>query len=313
MKRFNKAPKSLVALAAAFALAGCEDLLDVNNPNNLVEESIRQEAAASAVVNGALSLTADAVSNMWQVYLVPTDEFYWIGSRDAWLSLDQGFLSDPNNEFTDAAFPNLGQARWMGDEAIEILTEHVANKPNNASFKRDLARANLFSGLTYMVIGEVQEDFAFSDKTEDGAPVGPSNMSQVLDGAISRLDKAVQLFGELGDADMVLTARGIRARAKHSRAVWNKLNPSANTSAPYVDAGTDDAAFVIANASADWMYSLTYSSGTLQNDFSSNVNDRKENQIDKSLVTINSANDVSGIALMDPIDNIEDPVVTARV
>ena len=302
-----------VVLAAAFALGGCDNLLDVNNPNNLVEESIRQEAAASAVVNGALTLTADAVSNIWQPYLVASDEFYWIGSRDAWLSIDQGFLSDVNNELTDAAFPNLGQARWMGDEAIEILEEHVTANPNSSSFKSDLARANLFSGIMYMVIGEVQEDFAFSDKTEDGPPVGPANMSTVLDGAISRLDRAVTLFGELGNSDMVLASRAVRARAKHSRAVWDKLNPSANTSAPLVSAGTDDAAFVVANAPAEWTYGFTYTSGTTANDFASWVNDRKENQLDLSLVTVDAANDVSGIALRDPIDDVADPVVTAKV
>lgn len=304
---------SMVALAAALALTGCDNLLDVNNPNNLVEESIRQEAAASAVVNGALSLTASSISQVWQPYLVASDELYWIGSRDAWLSLDQGFLSDPNNEFTDGAFPSMGQARWMGDEAIEILEGHVSENPNSSSFKRDLARANMFSGVMYMVIGEIQEDFAFSDKTEDGPPVGPSNMSTVLDGAIARFDRAVSLFGELGDADHVLAARALRARAKHSRAVWGKINPSANTSAPFVDAGADDAGFVVANASADWTYNFTYSAGTITNSMASWVNDRKENQIDKSLVTVNAANDVSGIALMDPIDNVVDPVVTAKV
>lgn len=304
---------SVVALAAALALTGCDNLLDVDNPNNLVEESIRQRAAASAVVNGALSLTASSISQVWQPYLVASDEFYWIGSRDAWLGLDQGFVADANNEFTDAAFPSMGQARWMGDEAIKILEKHVADLPNDKAMKRDLARANLFSGIMYMVIGEIQEDFAFSNKTQDGAPVGPANMSKVLDDAIKRLDKAAQLFGELGATQDVLTTRAVRARAKHSRAVWNKLNPAANTSAPYVDGGADDAAFVVANAAADWVYGFTYSSGTVGNTMASNVNDRKENQIDRSLVTVNAANDVSGIALRDPIDNVLDPVVTAKV
>ncbi len=303
----------VVALFAALSVSACDSLLDVDNPNSLVEESIRQEAAANAVVNGALSLTADALSNMWQVYLVPTDEFYWIGSRDAWGSLDQGFIGDANNEFTDAAFPNLAQARWMADEAVEILTEHNANDPSNTGMKTDLARANLYSGIVYMTVGEVQEDFAFSDKREDGAPVGPTNMQSVFDQAISRLDAAVSGFTELGDSDNLLRARAVRARAKHSRAVWDKIKPTPNTSSPYVAAGNDDAAFVVANASSDWKYEFTYSAGTLTNDFSQNVNDRKENQMDLSLVTVNAANDVSGIALRDPIDDIEDPVVTAKV
>ena len=309
----NRLKASAIALLATASLTGCDSLLDVDNPNNLVEESIRQEAAASAVVNGALSLTASSISQVWQPYLVASDEFYWIGSRDAWLSIDQGFLSDPNNEFTDGAFPSMGQARWMGDEAIEILEGHVAENPASTNFKNDLARANMFSGIMYMVIGEIQEDFAFSDKTEDGPPVGPANMSTVLDGAISRFDRAVTLFGELGNAEAVLNARALRARAKHSRAVWSKLNPTPNTSAPFVDAGADDAAFVVANAAADYRYSFTYSAGTVDNSIASWVNDRKENQIDLTIVNVDAANDVSGVAITDPIDNVVDPAATAQI
>ena len=58
-----KAPA--VMLAATVALTGC-DLQDVSNPNNLVEASIRNEAAASAVVNGSLALVSSSISQSWQ-------------------------------------------------------------------------------------------------------------------------------------------------------------------------------------------------------------------------------------------------------
>ncbi len=314
----NRIKTSAVALVATMTLAGCDSLLDVNNPNNLVEESIRQESAANAVVNGALSLTAQAVGQMWPNVLIASDEFFWIGSRDAWLSLDQGFLSDINNEMVDGAFPQVGAARWMADEAIEILEEHVAEKPASAAFRKDLARANFFSGIMYMIIGETQEDFAFSDKTEAGAPVGPSQMFTVLDGAISRFDKAVSLAQDLGESDLLLNATAMRARAKHSRAVWDKIKPSPKLSDPLVAStgAKADALAAIAMAggdAADWSYSFTYSNGTVGNAMANWVNDRKENQLDRSLVELNAANDVVGIALRDPIDDIPDPALTRIV
>lgn len=305
-----KTPGTL--LAALLVLTGC-DILDVNNPNNLVEESIRQEAAASAVANGSLSLVARAVSSTWQPYLVASDEFYWIGSRDAWLSLDQGFVDDPLNEFIDGPYPAMAQARWMSDESIEILTEHVANNPNSTSMKSDLARANLFSGIIYMVIGETQEDVTFSDKTEDGPPVGPSNMFQVLDGAISRLDAAISGAQAVGDSDLALRAQAVRARAHQSRAIWDAINPSPSGSGLVnATAAAADAGAVITGAggaSADWTYNLTYSSGTVGNDMAGWVNDRKENQVDLSIVTVDAANDINGIALKDPIDGVDDPAI----
>lgn len=309
MKNRIKAP--VIALAAAVTLSGC-GLLDVDNPNNLVEASIRQEAAASAVANGALSLVSSAVSQSWQPYLVASDEMYWIGSRDAWLSLDKGFVSDPLNEFIDGPYPQLNRARWMSDNAIEILTGHAAEN-NSTQMQTDLARANLFSGIIYMVIGEIQEDFTFSNKTEDGPAVGPSNMFQVLDGAISRLDAAISGANAVGDADLAMKAQAVRMRAHQSRAIWDAINPSPSGSGLVNSASAgSDASAVITSAggnTADWTYNLTYSSGTVTNSMASWVNDRKENQIDLSIVSVDAANDIDGIALKDPIDGVDDPAV----
>ena len=309
MKNRVKAP--VLAVMAAVTLSGCGDLLDVNNPNNLVEASIRNKAAASAVVNGAEALVASAISQIWQPYLVASDEIYWIGSRDAWLSLDQGFINDPNNEFTDGAFPSVGQARWMADEAVEILTEHVAEDP---SFGGELARANYYAGVIYMVIGEVMNDFAFSDKTEDGPPVGEGNMFTVLDQAITYFDAAVSGAQAAGNGSLAMQAQAARARAKHSRAVWDKIKPTPNTAAPLVSSASaaQDALAVIGAAggvTADVSWGFTYSAGTVTNSMASWINDRKENQIDLSIVTVDAANDINGIAMKDPIDGVDDPAV----
>lgn len=305
-----------IVLVSTLALGACDGLLDVNNPNNLVESSIQAPAAASAVANGALARVSRAVSYIWQPYAVAADEFYWIGSRDAWLSLDQGFLSDPNNEFTDAAFPPLGDARWMADEAVDILKGHVATTPTN-KMKLDLARAQLFAGIIYMVIGEVQEDFAFSDKTQDGPPVGPANMYTVLDKSIAYFTDAINGAKAVGNKDLELKATALRARAKHSRKIWDQINPSPKAGSGFVDGGaTADALAAIGLAggvTADWQYDLTYSSTTVSNDLADWINDRKENQVDLSLVSINASRDVAAITVQDPIDKIADPAFTKRL
>lgn len=303
------------ALAAIPAVSAC-GLLDVTNPNDLVEDDIRKIEAAAAVVNGTLTLVSSSVSQSWQPYLVTSDELYWIGSRDSWLQLDKGFIDDPLNEFIDGPFPDMGQSRWMSDLAIEILTEHVANADKPAvkdAMAGHLARANLYSGIIYTVIGEIQEDFAFSNKKEAGAPVGAGSMHTVLDKAIERLNSAVTSFQQLGNADMAMNAVAVRARARHSRAVWDAINPSPSGSGLVnsAGAGTDAAAVIEAAGGneADWLYNLTYSSASATNSMASWVNDRKENQVDLSIVTVNAANDIDGIALKDPIDDVDDPSV----
>ena len=311
----NRIKASVLTVVTALTLSGCGDLLDVNNPNNLVEESISQAAAASAVVNGSLSLVSSAISQIWQPYLVTSDEVYWIGSRDAWLALDQGFIGNPENEFSDGAFPSVGRGRWMADQAIKILQGHVAEDP---SFAYDLARAHHFAGIMYTVIGEVMEDFAFSDKTESGAPVGPGNMSSVLNTGIGYLDKAITSYESLGNADRAVAAKAMRARAHQSRAIWDVINPTASGTFTTVNASAAaaDANAVLTAAggnSADIEYDLVYSSGSQTNSMGGWINDRKENQYSTQLVTLDANNNRTGVAMMDPIDNIVDPAVTKRM
>lgn len=311
----NRIKASVLTVVTALTLSGCGDLLDVNNPNNLVEESISQAAAASAVVNGSLSLVSSAISQIWQPYLVTSDEVYWIGSRDAWLALDQGFIGNPENEFSDGAFPSVGRGRWMADQAIKILQGHASGDP---SFNYDLARANHFAGIMYTVIGEVMEDFAFSDKTESGAPVGPGNMSSVINSGISYLDAAISSYESLGNADRAVAAKAMRARAHQSRAIWDVINPTASGTFTTVNASAAaaDAQAVITAAggnSADVEYDLVYSSGSQTNSMGGWINDRKENQYSTQLVTLDANNNRTGVAMMDPIDNIVDPAVTKRM
>ena len=311
----NRIKASVLTVVTALTLSGCGDLLDVNNPNNLVEESISQAAAASAVVNGSLSLVSSAISQIWQPYLVTSDEVYWIGSRDAWLALDQGFIGNPENEFSDGAFPSVGRGRWMADQAIKILQGHASGDP---SFNYDLARANHFAGIMYTVIGEVMEDFAFSDKTESGAPVGPGNMSSVLNSGISYLDAAISSYESLGNADRAVAAKAMRARAHQSRAIWDVINPTASGTFTTVNASAAaaDAQAVITAAggnSADVEYDMVYSSGSQTNSMGGWINDRKENQYSTQLVTLDANNNRTGVAMMDPIDNIVDPAVTKRM
>jgi len=296
------------ALALGFALPAC-NILDVNNPNNLTEGSIEAPTAATALVNGAQAAVWRGIAVQWLGYHMATDEIVWIGSRDAWGQLDQGFVSNPANEFTDASFPTMAQARWLADRAATILDGHVANTPTTA-MKTDQARAYLMAGLIYTVIGETQEDFVFSDKTDAGPAIGPTKMSTVLDEAIKKLDKAVTVATEVGDAEMLTRALAIRARAKHSRAIWDKVKPSLAAQPLVSSAGASaDANAVLARVNADWRYQMGFSSATLSNYMASEINSRGEQQFDTTtIIQVNRAapKTILGVKLQDPIDQAPD-------
>jgi hypothetical protein len=317
MRHRIKAP--VLTVAATIALSGC-DLLDVNNPNSLTEESVALEAAATGVTNGSLRMVADAYSEVVQTVGVAADEFFWTGSRDGWNTLDQGLINDPLNEFIDAAFPEVGVGVWMARNAVDILTGHVANNPGDDAFALDLARAQLFRGIILTVTGETQEDMTFSDKMESGPPVGPDNMSTVLDDAIASLDEAVAGFAALGEGGLETRARAVRARAHMSRAIWDQLNPSASVAgAISFDAALADANAVLADVgTADWLYTLDYDANSSDCSVCGWVNNRGENQVEETLVELTTAGTGADgrtgvVALLDPVTGNRDPAVATFV
>ena len=143
--RWRVAP--LLALWLGIGLAGCDSLIDVDNPNNVLGDDLLNPTAAAAVVNGALFTVQRGYGYVLAPYSQVSGELEWIGSRDAWFELQLGTPENPANEFTDAAFPFMAQGRWMADEAIEILVEH--NNTGDLEDVNDLARAYLYAAISY--------------------------------------------------------------------------------------------------------------------------------------------------------------------
>lgn len=312
-----KAP--VMATAVAVLLSGC-NILDVENPNNLVEESVQLEAGANGVVNGSLQLVSEGITDIWEGPEVVSDNLYWIGSRDAWGGLDNGFVQDNLNEFLDEAFPELGRAVWMAQNAIEIMEGHVANNPSSEAFALDLARAQFFWGTIYMVTAEVQQDMTFSWKQEDGAPVSSGNatigsegqisvpsMDAVMGEAIAALTTARNSFQAMGEDERALDATAMLARAEMSRVIVGARN-SVGGALAFPNA-VPHAQQVLADGDANYQYVLRFSAGTDVCEMCSNISDRKENQIDLSIVSVNDQNDVDGIVLLDPITGEPDVAI----
>lgn len=299
---------SAALVATVFTTSGC-DLLTVDNPNNIVEESLGNVAAAASIVNGAYATIARGHGQMLPVYSTLTDELFWIGSRDAWLQLDMGIMTDPANEFTDGAYPAVNEGRWMGDLAVSSVEGFLADDAGNAGLTQELARANLWSGISYMMIGAMFEDFVFSDKKEPGTAVGSANMASVLQTAVSKLDAAVN--GATGD--LKSQALAARARARWELAAWSKQNSPTPSSPLISDSGADsDAMALLAAEGGDYRLQFTYSSGGITAGIGGWINQRSEMQFGERYVTNgkpDAINDITGVALMDPVDNVAAPYV----
>jgi len=313
-RRFGTA---LLALTAGVSLAACNSLLDVNNPNNVVADDILQPSAGSALANGALYELQSGYTYTLMVYGTATDEMTWVGSRDNFQTLDFGYVDDPLNEFSDEAFKDIAPARWMADEAVRILEMHYQG--DSIVAESELAEAYLWSAIVYVVIADVFDDFTFSDKRVASPPIGPANMGQLYDVAISRLDAALNLDIS---SELERNIMAMRARAKHARGVWNLVGTrpisTGLISASDAAAAAADAQATLNMDPSDWEFDLVYTPTGTGADVHSNVNSRLEMRFGNRYIIPEPAGKRRdrtapdrGIALQDPIDGLGDPRLDA--
>ncbi len=209
---------------ASLAVLGCSSLLDVENPNNVPEAGLDDPTAAEQLANGVQASLGRMLAAITAPYATASDELDWTGSREGWRDLDTGAIPNTLNEFTDAAFPFAGEARYLGDQVVTRLEGF--NAEGTLLTPTSLARAYLYTAIVYSTIGDVFDDFAFSDKEIGGTAIGRENMSLMYDKAIEYLDKALpiaQADDEEGTLQYQILAT--RARVKHGRAVWRLITP----------------------------------------------------------------------------------------
>ena len=254
-------------LVLSLVTVGCD--LDAENPNALVEEDLGDPAVAGAMANGALNTTSNGIGAMITPGSVLTDETTWIGSRDAWGSLDKGQVSDVYNEFVDGQWNQITEGRWMADQAVKTL--EAFQSEGTLSDTEILARAYLYAGVIRVYIADWFEDFVYSDKTVSGVPIGKGNMMSVYDEAIVYLKSGLSTTS---DSEMKARFNAMIARAYFAKAIHaGGLNGGG-----FVTSG--DAKTYADAALSTWdetsKYQIEYSSTTVSSDFSWQVNGRSE-------------------------------------
>ena len=80
-KGAHRAFRGAAASLAAAVLGACGDVLEVDNPNNVVDEALNNPAATASIVNGAGASVIKAFNSVLAPYGAVTDELTWSGSR----------------------------------------------------------------------------------------------------------------------------------------------------------------------------------------------------------------------------------------
>ena len=336
--------RAVAASLAALALGGTGcNLLEVSNPNNVLDSSLDDASAAPSIANGAVGLTIRALNGMLDVYGTATDELDWVGSQDGFNQLDLGNVSRTQLQFSDYGYQQMATARWTGDQAIARLRAFDEATPRELLNRNDLTTAYLYSAINYVTIGDMFDDFPIaSDRATGAAPVGEANMSAVYDTAVAYLDRGLVIATATNNAALRTQILAMRARAKYSKALWAKLNPPTPqpgaspvpVPSPLVnDAGAsaDAAAALTLMGAADFTLTVTPTPTSVTvnintvavNNLGNDLNNRREVRIGQAYATPDPAAQgqnrtlVTGgqpvIALNDPVSGQPDVALRARV
>jgi hypothetical protein len=317
--RNDFAPRRSYGAAALFVVtAGCSGIFDVDNPNSVLESDLNSPSASTPLANGTGASVTRALSAIYSPYGAASDELVWIGSRDGFKSLDDGFVSDPANEFTDAAMPEVHEARYLADATIRRLSALLTpqlDPTNTARVRTDLARTYLYGAVIYTTIADMADDFVIGEPNVTNAPIGEANMSRMYDTATVYLDRGALLAGLVSNDNLRRDLLAMRARAKFSKGVWQTLNPPSATAPanPLVsDAGAvADARSALALMAGDYRLQFTPLQQTLGFPIVGNdINTRLELRPSDVYVVPNAAGTrYASIRLRDPVSNIPDPAL----
>jgi len=312
LRRFLAAP-ALVGLCA-LAAGGCNDLLQVDNPNNVNAEALGDPASATNQVNGTLAALTRGANQLVGHVSSAGDEIAWTGSLDGVDRLNRGFVRDPYNEFLIDATTGMSTARFMANRTIKQLEAFKAE--NRLVDPTQLALANLYAAITYDYLANHYDDFVIaSNEREAGPSVGPTKMVTLYDSVAAAATRGLAVVPASNNAVRgQLTA--MRARAKFDRAIWQKLNPSGKTPAdPLVSdqSAADDAVAALALLGADARLNLQVVTGMSYGNcfLPSCFNSRGEIGFNPAVGTYNRTTKVLTVALQDPITKQPDPAVAA--
>ena len=313
------------ALVAGIALAAAScSVFDTNisNPNAVSEDALGDPASAPPLVNGLAATVTRTLTGVLGPVSVVSDELTWVGSREHWGLLDAGDISNPLNEYNDTEYPFMSEARWLSNYTITKL--EAFDKANTLRDRSNLARTYIYAAITYITIGDLYDDFVLgSDRTTPAAPVGEANMKVMYDSAIVYCDRGLAIATALNNRDLQAQLLGLRARAKHAKAIWSMLRPARTTPAnPLVnDAGASaDATAALAQMSGNYRFRLlAVTNGAASISMASEMNSRQE--IRAGSVYINPdparpttvAAGAAGIKLVDPVTKTSDPVLLKAI
>lgn len=238
------------ALVLGLAVGACDTdkLIDLTDPDLITLVTAVDPENVESVRNGALFEFAQAMTGIAANNQTPgiigiggllTDEYWYASTFDSMKDIDRRRVEDSNTDVT-RVYQYLHRARNLAEEAEILLQDAAGDSP-------DRSRLMALSGYTFVLLaenwcGHVPFSRApLGGQLEYRSAIGTEAM---LDSAIVKFDRAIELGEQPGAGEFVSLARLGKARALQNKG------------------DLDGAAAVAAQIPADFAYHVEFSSNT---------------------------------------------------
>ena len=198
----KRGPRGVAVAALLMAsLAGCDDLLDVENPASLLDEDLeRPELLETLAATPEANISGD-LSGLNSRSALLADELLHPSTQLENVDAMQGNRLAANSG-VEGHWRGLAQSRWLADEVAERLVAASASSV-------DIARANFWGGIARI---SMADHFNVIVYDETDSPRGPI---QVINDAIVRFEAAASAAAG-SDANLQAAALGQAARGYRS-------------------------------------------------------------------------------------------------
>jgi hypothetical protein len=177
------------ALALAVTLAGCDNLLDVENPSVVDDGDVTDPSLTSQMVNAIINEFQTEYSFLAFAGAIFTDEAVNGHNFTQWEDIDLRIIEDDNSQLLEI-YQAVQRARAVGDDMTARLREVLENPDRSI----ELATALAYTGYAYTRLGE----YFCSAPVEAGGEAVQSD--RILEIAGERFDEAIEIAERVSGA-----------------------------------------------------------------------------------------------------------------
>jgi hypothetical protein len=189
--------------STVFVLSAC-DLLEVENPTNLLDEDLTNSQLEETLSNTAEGNLSGPISFAMRYGTLLSDQYWHPSLTLQGLNVDRGYR-DRANDLIENMYIDLAAGRWIADDMVTRLQSMVDNPGSHMGVARS---------YFYGAEGRMQLASYFREVTYDaGPPLAPAD---VVADAIDRYQQSAQVAAAAGDNHLQAASLGGAARAYRS-------------------------------------------------------------------------------------------------